>query len=165
MMLRSQQKRCGYSFNLREFTRPTVCGLLASFVPERERGLSLWLYPVETVMIAAIHHGRINHYFCVILAVCGIFTSFVLERGRGLSLWLYPVETVIIAAIHHGRMNHYFCVILAERIPHKPWSSTFIKNRKNRRNLTFITSPVVTRSSVNFTDYVWMTAAFPALLE
>jgi len=48
------------------FTRPTICGL---FAPWRGRGLSLWLYSVETVIIPAIHHGRNKHYFCFILVV------------------------------------------------------------------------------------------------
>jgi len=38
----------------------------ASLMLERGRGLSLWLYSVETVIIAAIHHGRNNHDFCLL---------------------------------------------------------------------------------------------------
>jgi len=78
----------------REFTRPTICGLFAS---ERGRGLSLLLDSLETVSIFSIHHGRLNHYFCVTLESTHMLISLpppcVSEQHYG-SLMIFPLPTL-----------------------------------------------------------------------
>jgi len=88
----------------RELTHVTILGFsLASFALERGRGLSLWLYSMETVVISFIHHEELTtssaSYLLRMSPKC-----LKIERPR---VWVHNINIYIYIYIYYLLMTSH----------------------------------------------------------